>query len=208
MMINNQLKEYIEKNIFPEYSKNEAGHGINHINTVIERSFKLSKGYDVNLDMVFTIASYHDLGHHINKDKHEIISADIMIKDKNLGEWFSDEERVIIKEAIEDHRASLSREPRSIYGKIISSADRTIMNIDESIKRTYLYGKRHESNYNNEQLIERVYTHLKGKYGEGGYAKCYIKDEEFENALESLRDELKDKEKFIMRVKKVTEGLE
>lgn len=206
-MINTDLKTYIENNIFPEYSKNEEGHGIKHITTVIERSFKLACSYDVNLDMVYTIASYHDIGHHINKDKHEEISAEIMFLDKNLSKWFNDEERIVIKEAIEDHRASLSREPRSIYGKIISSADRTIMNIDESIKRTYLYGKKHEKDYNHEQLVNRVYTHLKDKYGEGGYAKCYIKDEEFENALNKLREALKDKENFLKRVELVVQEL-
>lgn len=206
-MINNELKEYIEKNIFPEYSKNEEGHGIKHINTVIERSFKLARDYDVNMDMVYTIASYHDIGHHIDKDTHEKISAQIMFLDNNLSKWFNENERIIIKEAIEDHRASSSYEPRSIYGKIISSADRTIMNIDESIRRTYLYGKKHETSYNHEQLVERVYTHLSDKYGVGGYAKCYIKDEEFENAISSLREALKDKESFIKRVKAIVEEL-
>ena len=36
------------------------------------------------------------------------------------------EQRKIIGEAVEDHRASLSYEPRSIYGKIISEADRDL----------------------------------------------------------------------------------
>ena len=206
-MINSELKNYIESNVFPQYSKNEEGHGLKHINTVIERSFKLARDYDVNFNMVYTIASYHDIGHHINKDKHEIISAEIMFDDNNLTKWFSHEERLIIKEAIEDHRASSSHEPRSIYGKIISSADRTIINIDETIRRTYLYGKKHEAMFNHEQLVNRVYTHLSEKYGEGGYAKCYIKDEEFENALNKLREMLKDKEAFVKRVESVVEEL-
>lgn len=202
-MINSELKAYIENNIFPQYSKNEEGHGINHIKKVIERSFKLANGYDVNLDMVYVIASYHDIGHYIDKDKHEEISADIMYNDNKLKKWFDENDRVVIKEAIEDHRASLKREPRSIYGKIISSADRTIMSIDDSIKRTYLYGKKHEKDYTEEQLINRVYTHLKEKYGEDGYAKCYIKDDEFNDAITNLRNALSDKESFLIRVNEV-----
>lgn len=31
-----------------------------------------------------------------------------------------------MKEAVEDHRASSSRQPRSIYGKIVAEADRDI----------------------------------------------------------------------------------
>ncbi len=37
-------------------------------------------------------------------------------KGQNIKEFFNDEERKIIKEAIEDHRASSNHEPRNIYG--------------------------------------------------------------------------------------------
>lgn len=85
--INKKLQEYIEKNIFPEYDKNEVGHGINHIKYVIDRSFQLveENDLDVNTDMVYTIAAYHDIGHHIDSKKHEIISAEIMSKNENLS---------------------------------------------------------------------------------------------------------------------------
>lgn len=65
MNINKELQNYIENNVFPEYEKNEKGHGIDHIKYVIERSFQLveENGLDVNLDMVYTIASYHDIWH-------------------------------------------------------------------------------------------------------------------------------------------------
>lgn len=43
-----------------------------------------------------------------------------------------------MSEAIEDHRASLEYIPRSIYGKIISSADRNT-SIEDILKRTYEY---------------------------------------------------------------------
>ena len=67
-MINKELKEYIENNIFPEYNKNDEGHNLDHIKYVIERSLKFAKiVQDINVDMVYTIAVYHDLGHHIDK---------------------------------------------------------------------------------------------------------------------------------------------
>ena len=91
--MNKELKEYIESNVFPEYSKNESGHGLGHIKYVIDRSFELVKenNLDVNLDIVYTVAAYHDIGHHINSKTHEIISADIMSKDKNLSKYFNKE---------------------------------------------------------------------------------------------------------------------
>ena len=125
MEVNKELEQYIENNVFPEYNKNEQGHGISHINDVINRSFELIKENELNLnqDMVYTIAAYHDIGHHIDSKTHEIISADIMSKDKGLFKFFSNEELKTIKEAIEDHRASTKDETRTIYGKNVSSAE-------------------------------------------------------------------------------------
>ena len=197
-MINSKLKEYIEENVFKEYSKNEIGHGVNHINYVINRSFELVKenNLDVNLDMVYVIASYHDIGHHIDSKNHEIVSADIMSKDKNLDKFFNKEELKIIKEAIEDHRASSKTEPRSIYGRIVSSADRN-NTIEDCLERTYTYGKRLNPSYTDEELFERAYIVLVDKFGENGYAKFYFKDSKYENFLKDIRKLLKDKEKFI-----------
>lgn len=170
---------------------------------ISKRSLELAKDYDVNIDMVYTIASYHDLGHYIDRKTHEIISAKMFMKDEKITKWFTDEQRIIIKEAIEDHRASSKHEPRTIYGKIISTADRTIINIDNTIKRTYSYGIKNYPELSKEEQVERIYQHLKEKYGENGYAKVYLKDEEFEMALQRLREALSNKEKFIGRVRKV-----
>ena len=146
--------------------------------------------------MVYTIAAYHDIGHHIDSKTHEIISADIMSNDKNLTNYFNEEELNIIKEAIEDHRASAKDEPRSIYGRIVSSADRN-NTVDDCLRRTYTYGKKLNPNATDKELFLRAYDVLVNKFGEGGYAKYYFKDKQYEKFLTELRDLLSDKEKFI-----------
>ncbi len=198
MKVNSELKKYIEDNVFPEYDKNEVGHGINHIKDVINRSFELVKenDLDVNLDMVYVIASYHDIGHHIDSANHEKVSADIMSKDKNLNKFFNLSELKIIKEAIEDHRSSSKTDPRSIYGKIVSSADRN-NTVEHCLSRTYTYGKRLNSKATDEELFNRAYDVLQEKFGINGYAKYYFKDSKYEKFLEELRELLEDKEKFI-----------
>ena len=205
--MNKELVDYIEKEIFPLYNKNEEGHGLKHIETVIERSLKFAKDYDANIDMVYIIAAYHDLGHHIDRKRHEIISAQIFIEDENMKKWFSDEQRKIIKDAIEDHRASSNHEPRTIYGKIVSTADRTIVKIDNTIKRSYSYGKRNYQGITEEEQIQKVYEHLKDKYGENGYAKVYLEDKEFDEAMKEFRKALKDKDSFIQRIRKVVKDI-
>ena len=198
MQINRELQDYIENSIFPEYEKNEKGHGIDHIKYVIERSFQLVKenNLDVNPNMVYTIASYHDIGHHIDSKTHEIISADIMSKDKNLSRFFTDDELMIIKEAIEDHRASAKEEPRSIYGRIVSSADRN-NTVEACLRRTYTYGKKLDPNATDEELFLRAYDVLTKKFGEDGYAKFYFRDTVYEAFLKELRELLKNKENYI-----------
>ncbi len=207
-MINENLKTYIENNILPLYEKNEQGHGINHIEYVIERSFEIVKEnkLDVNLDIVYTVAAYHDIGHYIDSKKHEIISADIMIKDKNLEMFFNKEELKIIKEAILDHRASNDKEPRSIYGKIVSSADRNTC-INDCLLRTYTYGKKLDSSLTDDELYLRAYDVLVKKFGDNGYAKFYFKDQKYEKFLQEIRSLLKDKDKYLNTQKEYIEEL-
>ena len=197
MKINNELKNYIEGNIFPEYSKNEPAHNIEHIKYVINRSFKFANTVpDINYDMVYTIAAYHDIGHHIDSKKHEIISGGIMSKDENLKRFFSEEELKVIKEAIEDHRASSDHEPRSIYGKIVSTADRNIT-IEDCLSRTYTYGKKLNPRASDEELYLRAHDVLIKKFGENGYATFFFEDEEYEKFLKDIRELLSNKELYI-----------
>lgn len=207
-MINDKLIEYTKKYILPEYDKNEKAHGKSHIIDVIERSIELSKNYDVNLDMVYTIAMYHDIGHHIDAKKHEIVSAEIFEKDENMKQFFNEEERKIIKEAIEDHRASAKTEPRSIYGKIISSADRGIPSIENGIEKSYWYHKKHKPNCTEKEVKEGIYNHLKEKFGKNGYAKIYIVDEKYEKARKEFIDILENEKEFRKRIDEVIEDLQ
>lgn len=200
--MDDKLIEYVENNIFPIYDKNDKAHDIGHINYVIKRSFELSENLDLNSNIIYTAAAYHDIGHHIDAENHEIVSAQIFSEDKDMRSFFAFEELVIIKEAIEDHRASLEHEPRSIYGKLLSSADRNI-DVDMSLKRTYLYGLKHYPNLTLEQHIERSYQHIKEKFGANGYAKMYIQDEIYLKYLKDVEELLENKDSFTKRFKKI-----
>lgn len=57
--------------------------------------------------MVYVIASFHDLAHHNDKDNHEVLSTKLFYKNKAMKGLFTDEQRQIIREAIEDNRTSL-----------------------------------------------------------------------------------------------------
>ena len=197
--MNEKLKEYIEINVFPGYLKNDSGHGIEHINYVIDRCFKSAKQFDnIDLDMLYTIAAFHDIAHHIDKKNHENLSAEIFYKNDDMKQFFNDEQRIIIKEGIEDHRASSTNVPRSNYGKIISSADRST-DVNEFLKRTHSYTLEHERDLNIDKIIERAYNHTKEKYGSNGYAKSYVVDDEYNQFKKEITNLINDKEKFKIR---------
>lgn len=201
MEVNKNLKKYIEKNIFPIYERNDLGHNLEYIKYVIERSLSFAKMIeDINYDMVYVIAAYHDLGHHIDADNHEKVSAELLLEDNQLKEFFTIEQTQTMADAVYDHRASLEGEPRSIYGKIVSSADRNTL-VDVPLKRTYAYRVKHNPTATLEEIIEESRQHLIKKFGKKGYAseKMYFEDKEYKKFLEDIQTLVMNKEQFTIR---------
>lgn len=201
-----ELVQYIESNIYPLYSRNDWAHQLWHIEDVIKKSLKLAKGYSVNLDMVYVIASFHDLGCFISRDNHEEISAHLMEQDHFIQNYFSDEDIQIMKEAIIDHRGSLEYEPRSIYGKIISSADRFVT-IEGIMRSTHSYTLEFLPEVDWDQMVETSYSYIKKKYGKNGYAKSYIPNPDYDSFLEEVEKYLNDRELFSKKLLEVDELL-
>ena len=201
--LNNELKKYIEEYILPQYENNDKGHGLSHIRYVTERCIKFAKQFsNINIDMLYTIAAFHDIAHHIDKSRHEILSAEIFYKNEEMKRFFTDDERLIIKQAIEDHRASAENEPRSDYGKIISSADRST-DVEEFLRRTHAYTLKHFKGISEEEIIERGYTHTKEKYGATGYAKHYVEDEEYNEFRDRINETINDRDLFRKVYKRI-----
>lgn len=193
--MNENLKNYIEDNILPQYINYDKAHQRDHIETVIEESLNLADHFGVDMDMAYAIAAYHDLGIPEGRETHHLTSAKRLLADKELTKWFSDEQLKIMAEAIEDHRASSKHEPRSIYGKIVAEADR---NIDTEIvlRRIIQYGISHFPDLNKKEQYTRMLGHLHEKYAEGGYIKLWIPESRNAKKLAELRLIIKDDSKL------------
>lgn len=189
------LKEYIESEIIPRYDNFDGAHRRDHVRSVIGQSQELSKYYDVNPEILYAAAAYHDLGLCEGREKHHLVSGRIIREDKTLLNWFSVEEIEVIAEAAEDHRASNETPPRSIYGKIIAESDRLI-DPETVIRRTVQYGFAHYPQMNREQMWERTLTHLQKKYGYGGYLKLWIPESSNACRLEELRKIIADEKRL------------
>ena len=190
-MINIKLKKYIDENILIQYHSYDKAHNLDHINDVIQQSLIIAKNYDVNYDIVYTVAAFHDLGLIHGRETHHITSAQMMKEDKFIIEFFSDLEIDIMAQAIIDHRASSKNPPLSIYGCIVSSADKTI-DIDKIINRCTDFGKSISPELNFIDSYQRTYEHLIDKYSETGYMKLPIVSDRNMLQLTNLRNLIKD----------------
>ena len=124
--VNLEIMQFVETQILPKYTEFGESHGLRHVTRVIKNALKLVPVTGADIDMVYIVAAYHDLGMSGPRAIHHLTSGKILQADARLKRWFTPEQIKIMKEAVEDHRASSSRQPRSIYGKIVAEADRDI----------------------------------------------------------------------------------
>ena len=198
MNINTTLIQYIEQSILPRYDHFDAAHQRNHAEEVITRSLALAEHYDVNENMVYAIAAYHDTGLCEGRDTHHLVSGRIIREDQRLREWFNEAQIETMAQAAEDHRASSGHEPRSIYGKIVAEADRLI-SPEKVIRRTIQFGLDHYPELDREEHFQRMMSHLHEKYGREGYLKLWFSDSPNAIRLEELR-KMMDDEPLLRRI--------
>ena len=181
------LMEFIETEILPRYANFDQANRLSHVNNVIKQSLDLARKIGADINMAYAIAAYHDLGLEGPRAIHHVTSGKILLADNRLRRWFSTDKIKIMKEAVEDHRASASHAPRSIYGKIVAEADREL---DPMVvfKRIILYGKDHYSEMSKEQQWKRFTEHLKDKYSNTGYIKLWIPGSSNEKKLKEIRE--------------------
>ncbi len=191
-----QIQAFIEREIIPRYNHFDAGHGVDHVQTVISQALQLAEHYpEVDRCMLLVAAAYHDLGLIYGRELHHVHSATIVRQDDRLRQWFSEDEINTIAEATEDHRASSDHEPRSIYGRIVAEADR-IIDGTTIVRRALQYGMSHEPGLDREGQYRRLMEHMREKYDYGGYLKLWIPESANAQRLEAFRQVLASEPRF------------
>lgn len=189
------LRRYLEEQVLPRYRDCDAAHDLRHIEAVIENSLEIARElrgrYALDIDMVYAVAAYHDIGIPQGRADHHLTSAAALRADCRLRQWFSPPQIETMAQAVEDHRASAKERPRSIYGEIVSEADRTL-DPETVVRRTVLYGLDHCPQLDFDGQYARAWEHLRGKYGPGGYVKMWLRTGKNTRDLEALRQLLDD----------------
>ncbi|MBP7373755.1 MAG: HD domain-containing protein [Prevotella sp.] len=185
------IMEFIEKNILPKYNDFGKSHGLKHVMRVIDNSIQLAHQTGADINLAYVIAAYHDLGMSGPRAIHHITSGKILSSDNRLKKWFSNEQIKIMKEAVEDHRASSSHAPRSLYGKIVAEADRDL-DPETVFTRAVEFGLENEPTKNKEEQWLRFQKHMNEKYSYNGYIHLWIPGSPNANNLKTIQNIISD----------------
>lgn len=200
------LYEYIEQQILPRYAAFDKGHQRDHAESVIQESIVLAEEHGADLDMAYTIAAFHDVGLEVDRELHHIHSGEILMADPILPQFFTEEQREIMRDAVEDHRASSKHAPRTIYGAIVAEADRHI-DPETILRRALQFGMKQNPDADFEWHFERAYEHMLEKYAEGGYMRLWLNSKRNVEGLAALRFIINDKEYMKTICKRIFQTL-
>lgn len=184
--LNLDIMDFVEKQILPRYVAFGKSHGLTHVQRVIKNSLELAKFTGADINMAYVIAAYHDLGMSGPRAIHHVTGGKILASDARLKKWFSPERIQIMKEAVEDHRASASRQPRSIYGKIVAEADRDL-DTETIFRRAIQYGLEKYPELDDDKQWERFASHMDEKYSRNGYIRLWIPNSPNQEKLRQLQ---------------------
>lgn len=183
---------FVEREILPRYNQFGRSHGMVHVQRVIKNSLELVASTGADINMVYVIAAYHDLGMEGPRAIHHLTGGKMLAADMRLRRWFSAEQIRIMKEAVEDHRASASHAPRSIYGMIVAEADRDL-DAETVFARAIEYGLENYPELDKTGQWERFDSHMEEKYSSNGYIKLWIPNSPNEKRIKNLREIIVDK---------------
>ena len=185
------LVQFVEQEIIPQYAAFDKAHREDHARAVISRALAMARNYpEIDRDMLYTAAACHDLGLSVDRKTHHLESGRIIRADGRLLRWFTPAQIETIAQAAEDHRASATTTPRSLYGALVAEADRMIVP-ETIIRRTVQFGLSHYPELDREGHWRRTLEHLHEKYAEGGYLHLLIPGSPNEEPLARLREIIK-----------------
>lgn len=176
---------HLDNHILPQYDQFDEGHHRDHIYEVIHASLMLVNQYPAKKDMVYLTACFHDLGLKFGRETHHITSGDLLRQDVYVKAHYDDKDIQTMVDAIFDHRASNTHEPRTIYGKILAEADR-LLDVELVIERTVLYELHRHPKLTLDGQIKNAFDHMMDKYSQSGYLKRYLDYEPNRRGEEAL----------------------
>lgn len=122
MKVINEIKNQVEK-----IMDNDSAHDFEHVMRVYKNAQKICKKEKANEKLVLIATLLHDIVSYPKSDKRSKLSSTHSAKKSKqiLKKYdFSNEEIIIISNAIRDHSFSQNKVPATLEGKILQDADR------------------------------------------------------------------------------------
>lgn len=155
------------------YEKNDAAHGLDHIEEVHSLAIKMARSIVyTRLDLIMLAVYFHDTMVHNGRVDHELKARDLVLsKECNfLFENICKQDRELVAQAVAEHRASYTGKFTSVLSEIVSSADRGIPDFKSIYERSLEYASAHGFKDPKSYTVE----HMIKKYGRNGYANYPI----------------------------------
>lgn len=184
--VNLELMSFVETEILPRYNAFDRAHDLRHVQGVIRRALALAQTMGADSNMAYVVAAYHDLGMEGPRAIHHLTSGKILAADVRLGRWFTPAQVQIMRQAVEDHRASASHAPRNLYGLIVAEADRDL-EPSHVCRRIVEYGLDKYPELTEQEQYRRFVEHLRNKYSRNGYIRLWVQGSQNEKYLAELR---------------------
>ena len=188
---------YIKNKIIPLYAAFDKAHDIDHVMAVVRDSIEEAKDLGASITLSMVAAAYHDIGLVKDRKTHHLVSGEMMEKDPFLSSTFPPEIIKLLKEAAEDHRASSSNIPRSLFGAIVADSDRQL-ETETVIMRTIQYSMSHGAE-NLDQVKAHVFSHMAEKYSKNGYLSTFFPSEKDKCNILQLHS-LSENEKLLSEI--------
>ena len=188
---------YIKNKIIPLYATFDSAHRIDHVKAVIHDSIEEAKELGASVTLSLIAGAYHDIGLTIDRKTHHLVSGEMMRKDEFLISTFPPDIVTLLSEAAEDHRASSSTLPRSLFGAIVSDSDRQL-DIETVLSRTIKYSRSHGAE-NIDQIKAHVFSHMAEKYSKNGYLSMFFPSEKDKCNILQLHS-LSENEKLLSEI--------
>lgn len=186
VLLDEEIVRYVENQIIPRYDGFDKAHRRDHVRMVIDQSLQLIGHFpEVDANMAYVVAAFHDLGLVNGRERHHLDSGLILEADEFVRSRFSAEQIEVMRQAVEDHRASNGQRPRNVYGIIVAEADRFI-DPETIVRRTVQYGLSNYPQLDREGHYQRTVAHLAEKYGPEGYLKIWIPGSDNARRLKQL----------------------
>lgn len=153
-----------------EIFSNDLAHNLNHVIDVYFRMLNMNRllNIGVSYKLIVLSAFLHDLKCHVDRSKHEILSANYItdcFNNEDCEDPFikqlTEDEVDVLKNAILKHRASGDDVPESGLAGLLYAADKDIPDLKDIIIRAGEY----------DSDPEHILKHIQEKFSEDGYIK-------------------------------------